>query len=161
IERRFDVSDTDLADVQFRIPVERHVDDRHVDAIRSVNGIQNGRAIFDTATQRAELIETPRQSHRAVATHASKSRTHAGGPAASRWLDARASGFAADRKAHPAGRGCRSGTRRRSAGSLFEVPGVLRLPTEPVVAAGQFTGSKLSDEHSARRLEPFHDGRIV
>ena len=59
----------------------------------------------------------------------------------------------------PAGRGgCR--TRRRSARSLLQIPRVLGLPAEPLVALRQFARSQLRHQHRARVAQHLDHARV-
>src|SRR5690349_23088499 len=67
LEVILDVGDLERRELGARVPVERILFHRVVDAVRALNRVEYERAILDRSAHRAELVGRPRERHRSCA----------------------------------------------------------------------------------------------
>ena len=82
IKLGLEITDAQRADVCIRVPIERRVADGDVFAVWSIDRVQRGRAVFNAATNRTNLVHGPTQTHRPVATNSAISRPQSSDTAA-------------------------------------------------------------------------------
>src|SRR5687768_12131319 len=119
IKRALVIADAQLLDVLPCIPVEWQILDRGIFAVRSLNGGEDGSAVFDSPAHRTELVHAPRQRHRARSRNSTKCGAQTSRTITSGRRHDRAKRFTADAESDEPchSRGAWSG--RRAAGSLI------------------------------------------
>src|SRR4029077_13085332 len=135
LEIFFQISNTQFAPIEIGVPIKYRLRmNTAVLAIRSLNRIQNQRAVFHTSANRSEFIHAPGKGHGARAWNKSKSRSQTGTAATCGRRGNGTQRFRADAERNAArGRGrCRA--RGRTARALPRIPRIASDPAKPVVA---------------------------
>ncbi len=143
-----------------RVPVEGHLGNAQIAAVRFRDHAHHHRAILGVAAHGAEPVLRPGERHHAVAADASEGRTQPGNAASSRRAQDRPAGLRADREREASGRRRRSRTGRGSARSFFQVPRILGLPAEPAVARRQFARRQFRQQDRARLAQHLDNARV-
>ena len=158
--RRRQIADAQLADVEIGVPVERQIDHAQILFVGPRDRVEDERAVLDRPAQRPEPILRPRQRHRAVAADAAEGRPQAGHAADRRRAQNRAAGFGADAERDATGGGRARRTGRRSARSLGRIPRAVGAPAEPLIARRELSGRQLREHDRARLAQQAHHRRL-
>src|SRR5580698_8391705 len=109
VEAGFEVADAQGFPVEAGVPVEGCIADGEVVAIGTVDGLEDGSAVFDGAADGAELVHGPAEGHGAGAWYEAKGGAQAGDAAAGGGRGDGAQRLRADGEGNASGGGRRCG----------------------------------------------------
>ena len=143
------------------IEVERHHDRRRILLVDAVDRVEHHRAVFDGPADRADAVLRPGEHHAAVAAHAAERRAQRAQAASRDGETIEPDVSVPMPNATQPAAVAEDGPRRRAARTASDIPRIVRLSAEPLIALREEPGRELRDQHGASIAQPDDDFRVL